>query len=642
MKIGITPARLAALVFATLGCLTGHAQVTSAGTLKEVVVSATRFEEDFRTYPQGISLLTQSDIQRSGVQSVPEALMKLLGIAGKVDLSGGGNYALDLRGFGETSDSNQVIIVDGRRLNEGDLTKANLAAIPIDMVQSIEILRGSSAVLYGEGATGGAIVISTHSGLGLQKPNGASVTYGAGSFGTRDTRASANVAAGPWSLDVSAQDRTSDGYRKNFASRQSSVSATAQWSNDWIRAGVQVGNAENRSGLPGSLTLAEFKEDASRVGSGGSLSDWGQTKSDSTVLFWQGLTEQWDLGADITRRNRNLRSENSGTNAYAVEGNAYNLRAKRKFAGSGANGSLAFGLEAYDWIRQSSLAYGAVDTSRAKTENQAIFGLAQLHSIPLGTTAEAGFRIESVKKTKSTYAGALEDTLRAWHLGLNQPLASDLRAFARIGTSYRLGNIDEVFTYGASTVADLRPQSSRDAEAGIAWGNDTNSMELRWYRHAVQNEIAYDGSNNVNLDPTEHRGLEIEGRSQVTRALVLRANLATRQNVFTEGASAGKETYLTPRQTAAVYAEYGFAANHTVTLGVVGVSEQYVNQANSCSVPAYTTVDTRYAYRRDKFELSLTVNNVADTKYYTYAYGCTTGIYPEAGRNIQANLKYQF
>lgn len=638
MKKNVSLVRWSALSLAIASAFPAHSQTE----LKEVLVTATRFEEIASDLAQGVSTLAQADIQRSGVQSVPEALMRLLGVVGKVDLSGGGNYALDLRGFGETADSNQVVIVDGRRLNEGDMTKANLAAIPIDSVQSIEVLRGSSAVLYGEGATAGAIVITTRSGRGIQKPNGATVSYGAGSFGMRDTRLGANVGAGSWQLDVAAQDRSSDGYRQNFGAKQNALSGTVQWSDDWMRAGVQMSSTEIRSGLPGSLTLAEYNEDASRVGSSGSLTDWGKTKNESAAVFWQGLTDLWEFGADVTQRNRKLQSVNYGLNVYTVEGNAYNLRAKRKYEASALVGSLAMGLEVYDWVRQSSMAYGSADTSRSKTENQAFFALAQLRAKSVGTSVELGYRQESVKKTKSTFIGSMEDMPRAWHFGVNQAFAKDWRAFGRLGSSYRLGNIDEVFPYGGSSVSNLAIQVSRDTEVGLAWGRALQSAQLRIYRHTVRNEIAYDGSKNVNLDPTEHRGVELEARAQVTSALSLRTSLASRQNVFSEGSSAGRETYLTPRHSAAVWADYLFSTEHLWSLGATSVSSQFVDQANSCSVPAYTTVDARYVFRKNRFELSLAINNLTDRKYYTYAYDCASGIYPEAGRNIQANVKYQF
>ena len=40
----------------------------------------------------------------SGAGSVNEAVMKLLGVPGRLDTAGGGNYSLDLRGFGGTAD----------------------------------------------------------------------------------------------------------------------------------------------------------------------------------------------------------------------------------------------------------------------------------------------------------------------------------------------------------------------------------------------------------------------------------------------------------------------------------------------------------------------------------------------------------
>ena len=60
----------------------------------------------------GNTAARQAEIKASGVTSVNDAIMKLLGVPGRVDFYGGGDYALDLRGFGTTADNNQVVIVD--------------------------------------------------------------------------------------------------------------------------------------------------------------------------------------------------------------------------------------------------------------------------------------------------------------------------------------------------------------------------------------------------------------------------------------------------------------------------------------------------------------------------------------------------
>ena len=87
------------------------------------------------------------------------------GEIGRIDTSGGRNQTLDLRGFGETAANNVVILLDGVRQNEGDSGSANLAWIPLSSIERIEIVRGSGAVLHGDGATAGVINVITQKGL---------------------------------------------------------------------------------------------------------------------------------------------------------------------------------------------------------------------------------------------------------------------------------------------------------------------------------------------------------------------------------------------------------------------------------------------------------------------------------------------
>ncbi|MGS0755067.1 hypothetical protein ACVBEH_10340 [Roseateles sp. GG27B] len=60
----------------------------------------------------------------------------------------------------------------------------------------------------------------------------------------------------------------------------------------------------------------------------------------------------------------------------------------------------------------------------------------------------------------------------------------------------------------------------------------------------------------------------------------------------------------------------------------------------------YATLDLRYAYQVGTAELSLGVVNVADHRYFTQAFSCQAGvtqsIYPEAGRVVNAALRWRF
>nr|MDQ6881757.1 TonB-dependent receptor plug domain-containing protein [Pseudomonadota bacterium] len=201
MKKVAFPLRLALVPLALFAAVPALAQIS----LQPVVVTATRFPEPADSLPLGVSIITAQEIEASGAATVNEALMRVLGVVGRQDFFGGGEYNLDLRGFGATADSNQLVIVDGLRFSEADLGGTRLAGIPIESVERIEVLRGSGAVLYGEGATGGVIVITTKAGAGKERRNGASVYAGTGSFGLRDLRASATLGVGGFSLDAAGQ-----------------------------------------------------------------------------------------------------------------------------------------------------------------------------------------------------------------------------------------------------------------------------------------------------------------------------------------------------------------------------------------------------------------------------------------------------
>ena len=219
-------APVAARRFSHLSLLAACAASATAQTVRPpdallptVTVTATRFAESAVELPFGVSVLSADAIRASGVTTVNEAIMKLLGVPGRLDLYGGGDYALDLRGFGTTASSNQVVVVDGIRISEADLGGTRLAGIAIDSVERIEVIRGSGAVLYGEGATGGVIVITTKAGGGTALANQADLYAAAGSYGMRELRGMGTIAAGNFSLDVAANRRDADNHRDNFRSQ---------------------------------------------------------------------------------------------------------------------------------------------------------------------------------------------------------------------------------------------------------------------------------------------------------------------------------------------------------------------------------------------------------------------------------------
>ena len=626
------------------------AQGQTEVVLKDVFVTATRFDADASTLPFGVSVITKDDIARAGVSTVNEAVIKLLGVPGRVDYYGGGDYGLDLRGFGSTAGSNQVVIVDGVKVNEADLGGTRLAGIAINSVERIEVLRGSGSVLYGDGATGGVIVITTKAGRGSVRRNSADLYAATGSYGLNEVRANGTVVAGGFSLDVAGNKRQADNHRDNFKSNVEGSTAQAQWSNDWLRVGASHANDKLDSGLPGALDADQYQSNPSMT-TASNANTTASIKNTRQTLFATAEVGAWQVGVDAGQRTKNLDSLSSGVSTYRydVDARTLALRAKNEAKFGTSRNALTLGHDQSDWKRTVPGTFGSV--SQQKTS--AFYAQDEV-TLSGGTRVSAGYRSENIKQT-DTFTASTNNDQTAWELGIIQPMSDAWSVFGRVGNSFRLANIDEL---GFTTPgAALQPQTSRDLELGSRWKYAGGRVELRYYRNSLTNELGYDPTvananswsglgANVNFDPTQRQGLELETQHALTKTLGVQVNLGVREAKFTQGAHSGKNVPLVAGTTLALRADWRPAPAHSLNAGAVWVSSQHVDFDNACTVPGYATVDARYAYQWRNVEMSLGLSNLLDAKYYTQAFTCTAGvtngIYPEAGRAVTAALKVNF
>lgn len=615
-------------------------------TLPETRVTATRFAEPAQVLPFGVSVITADEIRAAGASSVNDAIIRLLGVPGRQDLYGGGEYNIDLRGFGATADNNQVIVLDGVRLTEADLGGTRLSGIPIESVERIEVVRGNAAVLYGEGATAGVIVITTKAGSGRQQATGATLYGALGSHQLRDLRASATLGtAAGFSLDAHAQQRQTDGYRVNQDADTTAGTITGQWSNGWLRFGARVSQDRLQAGLPGPLTLAQFEADPRQAST---PDDRAWIRSERVTVFGSAELGAWQVQADASRREKELRSTFGGfPYDYDIDTDNIGLRARHEGSLAGLKNVLVLGVDIADWRRQVLGTFGATATQQSR----GYYAKDDL-TLSTGTRLSLGARTERIEKDAGT---RLEDDQHAWDFGVSHPFSAALTGYARVGRSFRLANVDE-FNFTTPGV-DLRPQVSRDLEAGLRWSYADGNVEARLFRSSLTDEIGFDpnaigpgsffGFNgaNINLDPTRRQGLEVDWKHAVNASLGVRAHLAWRDAKFRSGSYAGNDIALAPRHVATVRADWTPLAGHRLDAGVNWVSSQYADFANVCRIPSYVTADARYAWQvRRNVELALGVTNLFDRDYFSQA-ACTGGqlnVYPEAGRQVTASVRVQF
>jgi iron complex outermembrane receptor protein len=152
-------------------------------TLEELmdiqVTSVSKGEEDFSKAASAIFVLTQEDIRRSGVNTIPEALRMVPGVhVAQIDSS---TWAISARGFNSRFANKLLVMIDGRSVynhvfagvfwDEQDLV--------LEDVERIEVIRGPGGALWGANAVNGVINIITKN---AKKTLGGQVSAGAGNL----------------------------------------------------------------------------------------------------------------------------------------------------------------------------------------------------------------------------------------------------------------------------------------------------------------------------------------------------------------------------------------------------------------------------------------------------------------------------
>ncbi len=630
------PVLVATSLFTALLPIVSTSSTAAEKTLDPVFVVASRFSGDPFNSPVGATIITAEQIRSAGVTNINEAIRKVGGVLGRQNLSGTTDAALDLRGFGTTSEQNMVIMVDGVRVSEIDLGIAMLSSIPVDSVDRIEIVRGGSSVMYGSGATGGTIQIFTKRAAANQQSG--NLTVSAGSYNEKELRASLTKGWSNIAADINLSSMSADNYRQNNAIEQDNISTGIQYFTGGGRIGFRFDRARQQSGFPGSLTIAEFQNNP-RIAS--TPNDYGIVESDRYTAFAQQRFGALDLAVDLSTRKQHSYANfiNSGFVSES-DSTADQLSPRLKYVTqfAGARNEIVSGVDIFRGQRQF------VGSDPDKLNSRAWYVRDELRSER--TTFAAGFRRELFDRV--TFSGEQGFGLDAWDLQAAYDFRNGVNTYGKIGKSYRVANVDENVSAGVF----LLPQTSRDIEIGTNLTAQHSKLTLSWFRHQLTNEIIFNPlvgalGSNVNLDPTTREGIEIKHRAELTEHLNL-STMVQHINVrFREGSMVGNELPLIASNVASMRLAWSKEKRQNAELAFQWIdSQRYGNDfSNSCAVriPSFATFDARYAIRQGEWEIALIGNNLADRHYFSTAYGsCQNGIYPDPGRIVRLTVRRTF
>lgn len=174
--------------------------------------------------PASIEVLDGNAIRARGDASIQEAASRATGITFQGS-PGNGNTAMSARGF--SGQGSVQLLVDGTRL----FVASGTLTFPVDpwTVERIDVLRGPSSVISGEGAIGGAINVI------MKKPaTDRTIMHARVAYGSDNTVQVAGDAGGPigggLSYRLSASSSRSDGWLdRNSGNQNLAISGALRW-----------------------------------------------------------------------------------------------------------------------------------------------------------------------------------------------------------------------------------------------------------------------------------------------------------------------------------------------------------------------------------------------------------------------------
>ncbi len=201
--------QLNAVVCTILITYNALAQNPQKQDLDSVVITSTRINLPFKENSRTISIITAEDIKNSAAVTMADLLQQITGVDIRRRGNGGSQADLQIRGGGFDQ---TLLLIDGIKMDDAQTGHHTMnAALPLEVIERIEIIKGPAARVFGQNAFTGAINIVTKKSL----ENTVSTNIETGSFGQLNGNVTAGVALDNSSHIIHIGKVTSEGYRIN-------------------------------------------------------------------------------------------------------------------------------------------------------------------------------------------------------------------------------------------------------------------------------------------------------------------------------------------------------------------------------------------------------------------------------------------
>jgi vitamin B12 transporter len=443
----------------------------SVDPLNPIIVTATRTPTKADDVLADYVYIGPEEIADAAQSSLVQLLQRQRGVEISSSGGNGGIASVFLRG----SNSNQtLVLIDGVRSQSTLTGSPAWQALPLSIIDHIEIIFGPQSSLYGSDAIGGVVQIFTKTGDGPMQV-GASTGYG--SYGTSISDVSFyGSTSGDQKIrySLSATQEISTGFNSvaqnnaypSYLNTTSNMGYTrsggaGKISQEWARGqefGLQVFAARNNNQYP---VFSAAKPIGNQVND---VSTYSLFSKNQITQNWKSLfqaAQSYDLSQSLTPTSNAI--SNSRQNIYTWQ-NDVNV------------GSDLIQLVAERKVATATATTGALNLSQ--TTNS----FASAYQLKRGShLGNASIRNDSISGYGPQTTG---------NLAYGYFFTKQLRANINYGTGFKAPSLYDMFypVYGNPT---LKPEKSKNSEVGLNYETRQYDLRLAAYSNSIANLIQY-------------------------------------------------------------------------------------------------------------------------------------------------------
>ncbi|CAM7474794.1 TonB-dependent vitamin B12 receptor BtuB [Phytobacter diazotrophicus] len=471
----------------------GWAQDGNPDTL---VVTANRFQQPVNTVLAPTDVVTREDIQRWQSKDLNDVMRRLPGVDIAQYGGIGQSSSLFVRG---TEARHVLVLIDGVPMARAGIGNAiDIGQIPVSLVQRIEYIRGPRSAVYGSGAIGGVVNIIT-----MSDDERAQINAGMGTNGYQNYDGAINQRFGDTMVTAAGAYQTTKGFNVQPDSTYADDSDRDGYRNKLFWGGVQHKFNDSVSGFfrgYGYSSNTDYDQGSGGYAGGGDESQNYTQSWDTGLNYHSGIYSSQLIANYQHLKNYNYNAQDG---RYSASASLDNMEQRYIQWGNNVevgHGSVSGGV---DWKQEKLQSSGTSSTDIYKRDTTGLYltGQQQIDKV----TLEASGRED-------------HDEQFGWH-GTWQTAAGwefvdDYRVTLSYGTGFLAPSLGQQFgaeRFGIASNPNLKPEESKQWEAGLEGLTGPLDWRLSTYRYEINNLIDYDNSAYYNVKSATIKGLEWTG-----------------------------------------------------------------------------------------------------------------------------------